>query len=336
VGQHAAQSTLALAFLPFEATVNLDAILRTAWRMLVTHRRLLEWNPSAAREPAKSMWIAPVVASGAIVALALTAAPAFAQAAPILLLWLASPGIAWWVSRPLAHHEPRLSAQESLFLRKLARKTWGFFDTFVGPEDHWLPPDNFQEHPVAAVAHRTSPTNMGLALLANLAAYDFGYLPAGALIARTASTLETMKSLERYEGHFYNWYDTQSLAALKPLYVSAVDSGNLAGHLMTLRQGMLALADDPIVDARWFRGLADTLIASGEDGAGPAPASLERLERDLDAASQSPPATLAAARLALEGLEADSTGWADALIRHFRMLREELASFGPSAPASIA
>ena len=117
---------------------------------------------------------------------------ALAVAGPILSLWLASPVIAWWISRPLARRETRLTAEQTLFLRKLARKTWAFFETFVGPEDHWLPPDNYQEHPAAAVAHRTSPTNMGLALLSNLSAYDFGYLSAGKLIERTVNTLTTM------------------------------------------------------------------------------------------------------------------------------------------------
>src|SRR5207342_119200 len=124
-------------------------------------------------------------------------------------------------------------AQER-FLRAMARKTWAFFDAHVGPEDNWLPPDNIQEQPVAIVAHRTSPTNMGLALLANLAAYDFGFVSAQRLVERTADTLGTMQGLERHRGHFFNWYDTKSLQPLPPHYVSSVDSGNLAGHLLTL------------------------------------------------------------------------------------------------------
>jgi cyclic beta-1,2-glucan synthetase len=130
---------------------------------------------------------------------------------------------------------------------------------FVGPDDHWLPPDNYQEYRDAAVAHRTSPTNIGLALLANLSAYDFGYLVAGQVLERTANTLNTMDGLERHRGHFYNWYDTQTLQPLPPLYISTVDSGNLAGHLLTLRAGLLALADDRILPAQLFDGLGDTL-----------------------------------------------------------------------------
>ena len=157
---------------------------------------------------------------------------------PTLGLWFASPVIAWWMGRPLARRQARLTAGQTIFLRKLARKTWSFFETFVGPEDHWLSPDNYQEHPVASIGHRTSPTNMGLALPANLSACDFGYISAGQLIERTANAFRSMEALERHRGHFYNWYDTRSLQPLLPMYVSTVDSGNLAGHLLTLRPGL--------------------------------------------------------------------------------------------------
>ncbi len=154
--------------------------------------------------------------------------------------------------------EARLTDPQLLFLRKLSCKTWAFFETFVSKDDNWLPPDNFQEHPVAVVAHRTSPTNMGLALLANLSAYDFGYISAGKLIERSALALHTMEGLERYHGHFYNWYNTQSLEPLYPLYISSVDSGNLAGHLLTLRNGLCGLADEPVLSKRWLDSLKDT------------------------------------------------------------------------------
>ena len=164
--------------------------------MLITHRRLLEWNPSSGPDrnsrtdlagSCRTMWIAPVIAAAAAISLALLRPAALVVAVPILGLWFASPAIVWWISRPLARREAKLTTEQTLFLRKISRKTWAFFETFVGPEDHWLPPDNFQEHPSAVVAHRTSPTNMGLALLANLSAYDFGYISAGKLIERTAN-----------------------------------------------------------------------------------------------------------------------------------------------------
>ena len=205
------------------------------------------------------MWFAPFLAVAMVIYLALSNPAALGAAGPLLVLWFASPVIAWWISRPLTHREARLTAGQLLFLRKLSRKTWAFFETFVGPEDNWLPPDNYQEYRAAMVAHRTSPTNMGLALLANLSAYDFGYIPAGQLIERTENALRTMEALDRHRGHFYNWYDTQSLKPLQPKYVSTVDSGNLAANLLTLRQGLLALPDHKIVHARLFGGLSDTL-----------------------------------------------------------------------------
>ena len=323
--RHMAQAAFTLACLPYEAFFSLDAILRTAGRMLFTRTRLLEWKASSEPdgEPSyRAMWIGPATAIAAAFWLAVAMPVALAVAAPILLLWLASPAIAWWVSRPLGRRESRLTADQTAFLRSAARKTWAFFETFVGPEDHWLPPDNFQEHPVAVVAHRTSPTNMGLALLANLSAYDFGYLTAGALIERTDNALSTMRSLDRHQGHFYNWYDTRSLKPLPPLYVSSVDSGNLACHLLTLRPGLLALADDSILAPRCFEGLRDTAALAADAG----------LQADVEAACESPPATALAAlaileRLAARAAEMTANPWAQALARQCQAALDELTHF---------
>ena len=219
---------------------------------------------------------------------ALIISRSLAHTVPLVCL----PVVAWWISLPLARREARLTADQTTFLRKLSRKTWAFFETFVGPEDHFLPPDNFQEHPAAVIAHRTSPTNMGLALLANLTAYDFGYIPAGQLIERTANALRTMQVLERYRGHFYNWYDTQSLQPLPPLYISSVDSGNLAGHLLTLRQGLLAISDDRIMGSRVFEGISDTLRVL-EDMAGKNASAPTRATEKIAEARNRCPAHLA-------------------------------------------
>ena len=200
-GRRFIQAALSLVTLPHEAFYSLDAVLRTLARLLLTHRRLLEWNPSGDQERRsrtglgasfRSMWSAPALAAVAATFIAATHPAAAAVAGPILILWLASPAIAWWISLPLARREARLSAEQTRFLGRLARRTWAFFETFVGPDDHWLPPDNYQEYRQASLAHRTSPTNMGLALLANLSAHDFGYIPAGLLVERTAHALETM------------------------------------------------------------------------------------------------------------------------------------------------
>ncbi|MDP2974631.1 MAG: hypothetical protein Q8N45_00310, partial [Anaerolineales bacterium] len=221
-------------------------------------------------------------------------------------------------------------------------------------EDNWLPPDNYQEHPVAAVAHRTSPTNMGLALLANLSAHDFGYISTGQLIKRTENTFQTMKKLERYRGHFYNWYDTQSLKPLSPLYISTVDSGNLAGHLLTLRPGLLALPDQKIVGARLFEGLSDTLMILVEilaDTTGVVtPVGLDQLQKHLESALKSPPTTLMATRLCLDhlalsaaeviaGIAADHENpagwWARAFARQCRDALHELTFLAPSTAPGI-
>ena len=146
-----------------------------------------------------------------------------------------------WLSQPIKLIQSKLDKGQLRFLHRTARKTWDFFDTFMTADNHWLPPDNYQEAPVEALARRTSPTNIGLALLANLTAYDFGYITMDELLKRTDDTIQTLLKLERYRGHFYNWYSTETLTPLIPRYISSVDSGNLAGHLLTLRQGLLEL-----------------------------------------------------------------------------------------------
>jgi cellobiose phosphorylase len=357
-GRHFSQASFTLVCLPYEALFSLEAMVRTLVR-LVTHRRLLEWNPSGdgahqrgsdLAASLRSMWIAPAISVAVLISLALRRPSAVSAAGPILVLWMASPAIAWWISRPLAHRRANLSADRTIFLRKLARKIWMFFETFVGAEDHWLPPDNFQEPGGAKIAHRTSPTNMGLALLSGLSAYDFGYIPAGQLITRTASAFDTMEALERHRGHFYNWYDTQTLAPLPPLYISTVDTGNLAGHLLTLRAGLLTIPDHKIVGTRWFEGLNDTLrVLAGADGSAKA-IRLPQLHADLDSLCDARPTTLPAARLRLErlttsvaevmaGLDDDPDGearfWAGALARQCQGALDELTFLAPWTSLSV-
>ena len=369
--KHFAQAAFTLACLPYEAFFSLDAIVRTVGRMLFTHRRLLEWMPSGdlngnSRRDGdlarfcRRMWVAPAVATAAAIYLTISRPAAWGAAGPILGLWFASPVIAWWISRPLARRAARLTTAQTVFLRKLSRKTWKYFETFVGPEDHWLPPDNYQQRPVARLGHRTSPTNIGLALLANLSAYDFGYISAGQLIERTAKAFDTMEMLERYRGHFYNWYDTESLKPLLPMYISTVDSGNLVGHLLTLRPGLLAIPDQKILGARLFEGLNDTLgvllDVAREDVAGTDvaregdPVQLTRLQKDLKSACDSPPASLAEARRSLGRLaesaaqfassltadsESEAMWWATAFARQCQSALDELTFLVPVALEEI-
>lgn len=257
-----------MAVLPYETYRYTHAILLTNWRMIFTGKKLLEWTPSAQTSHYSkntilsnyiSMWIGPVVAAVCTVLFLYSNYSAFYVASPILILWLISPALAWRLSIPEEEEGTELTELQTLFLHKSARKTWSFFQQFVNAEENWLPPDNLQEHPDLVIAHRTSPTNIGLALLANLAAYDFGYIPAGEFVTRSNNTLQTMLRMDRYKGHFYNWYDTTTLLTLQPRYVSTVDSGNLLGNLLTLKQGFISLPNEPVFNYRSFEGIRTTV-----------------------------------------------------------------------------
>jgi cellobiose phosphorylase len=285
------QILLTLAFLPYDVFVSVDAIGRTLLRLLATRRRLLEWQTSSdsGQSPGGSlggyylrMWMAPLTALAAGGLLALMHPAQLFCALPLLAAWLAAPWIAWWISQPIEAATLDLSAEQLGFLRITARKTWYYFESFVTAQENWLPPDNFQERPTPTIASRTSPTNIGLALLANLAARDFGYLSTGGLMQRTQDTLATLQRLERYHGHLFNWYETRTLKTLLPLYVSSVDSGNLAGHLLTLGSGLRELGDAAIFSPVAFGGIRDTVAILKEFGR--ESATLAQLDRELAAA----------------------------------------------------
>ena len=252
--------------LPYEAYLTADAIIRTLWRIFISRKHLLQWNPYSNQKNQKSlrqfytsMWFAPLFAIAIFIYLGYASALGLVIVLPLLALWLLAPFAAWFISRPSLVRYEDLSTAQKLNLRMLARKTWAFFETFVTAEDNWLPPDNYQEEPVERIAHRTSPTNIGMALLSNLTAYDFGYITAGQLIERTSNTLHTVQNMEKYRGHLFNWYDTQTLTPMAPRYISTVDSGNLAGHLITLKQGLLTIAEKKIAGTTFFEGLIDSL-----------------------------------------------------------------------------
>ncbi|MEP6512869.1 MAG: glucoamylase family protein, partial [Parafilimonas sp.] len=273
---HFTQHLIDFICLPYEALLYSDAILRTNWRMLITHKKLLEWNPSSnlrnknyknVPETYRAMWFVPFFTSSVFIYLIIYSPLTLIIVIPVLILWMISPFISWWISQQFPRREIILSNDQTIFLRILARKIWAFFENFVGLEDNWLPPDNYQEQPVERIAHRTSPTNIGLSLLSNLSAYDFGYITAAQLIARTTNTFSTLQAMERYKGHFYNWYDTRSLTPLFPRYISTVDSGNLAGHLITLKQGLLSVPDNKIISEKVFEGLLDATRVLAEKAA---------------------------------------------------------------------
>ncbi len=278
----AARAGLQLAFMANDACERLHAIGITLVRLGVTRRRLLEWETTAASAARGGPALLPAFVSGMkcspLLAIALVGAvlvlrpDALPPALPILGLWLVAPWIAFALSRPMARRRAPLTPDDAAYLLDVARKTWRYFDTFVTTENHDLPPDNVQiaAEPALSpsngpalspsnglmIAHRTSPTNIGLGLLATLAAHDLGFIDQAALVQRVDATLTTVERLERFEGHLLNWYDTRTLAPLPPAYVSTVDSGNLAGALLTLSVGLRDLA--PSLAAR-ANALFDTI-----------------------------------------------------------------------------
>ncbi|CAN5922791.1 glucoamylase family protein [soil metagenome] len=340
-----------LACIPYDAVISLEAILRTALRLLVTRRKLLQWRTmSDAHRGARtglvgayiSMWTCPVAALGIGSALVLHAPEALILASPVLALWLIAPAISAWLSAPVVPARPHLSTSDVAFLGMVARRTWRFFETYVSAEDNWLPPDNFQEDPPSGVAHRTSPTNIGLSLLANLTAYDFGYLPASDVIARITATFATLDRMQRYRGHFYNWYDTVSLEPLRPMYVSTVDSGNLTGHLLTLASGLEELETHPVVRAELVTGLVNTLDVAAEllTASPEATRAIAKLRAGISPVSRTPSVVyaqlqkLAADARSLEkivapGGQAETTWWALALVTQCAAAITELTTMLP-------
>jgi cyclic beta-1,2-glucan synthetase len=253
-----AQAVLTATFLAYHAYEMVHAILLTLVRMVVTQRRLLEWETAAAAAAraaglrgrgGKRVFLAEMIASPAtaalLVPLVLAGRPgAVGVAFPFLALWAAAPLLAYWLSQPARIRGRDLDEAERAYLRRIARRTWRYFETFVGPQDHWLPPDNYQEAPGPVVAHRTSPTNIGMGLLSTLAAHDLGYIRTPELVTRLEGALSSLEAMERHEGHLLNWYDSANLAPLHPRYVSTVDSGNLAGALLILGEGLRRMACD--------------------------------------------------------------------------------------------
>jgi cyclic beta-1,2-glucan synthetase len=226
------------------ALLSLDAIVRALWRMLVSHRLLLQWTTAAAAEAAASVTLAQSARQhlrtmiGAIVlgGLLLVLSPHFILSSVLALLWLATPLAIWQVSRAGRTSRIALDDDDRAYLVCVARDTWRLFERHVGADDHFLPPDNLQTVPQTMLARRTSPTNIGLYLLSCACARQFGWLGTVDLVERIEATLATLATLARHRGHFLNWYDTSTALPLNPQYVSTVDSGNLSGHLLAVAE----------------------------------------------------------------------------------------------------
>ena len=335
------QGLLSLAMLPYEAALAVDAIARTLVRMLWTHRRLLEWRTAADADADheasgklpgfyRAMVVSPLAAVLVAVACIVAGGPdSLAAATPWLTAWLLAPLIAWWISLPLPPPTVRLAPAQQAFLASTARRTWRYFEEYVTASTNWLPPDNVQMNGDLVIAARTSPTNIAMALLSDLAACDFGWLSVGQLAERVDRTFVTLGNLERHRGHLLNWYDIHTLAPLLPRYVSTVDSGNLVGSLLVLAGGLEELAEASVPPPRLFIGLEETRRAAAEalaaapvirewkpvaqtDGAA---LSAELLARPVTVSSAAAvlPRVIAAARSA--ACDAESSWWAESLAR---------------------
>jgi len=251
-----ADVALRTTFVAHSAYLMADAIIRTLYRLTVSHRDLLEWRTAAQAKSSpdtlgyyiRLMWPALAIAVFGFLMPLLFESKALPIAVPFAFIWFFSPLIAWLVSRSAKPQDTlEVRSSDKGDLRRFARRTWRYFETFTTEEQNYLPPDNFQEDPFPVVAPRTSPTNIGVYLLSVIAARDFGWIGFDDTLKRLDQTLTTVEKMEKYRGHLYNWYDTTSLKPLMPLYVSSVDSGNLAGHLVTLSSALEEWAEAPSV-----------------------------------------------------------------------------------------
>ena len=262
------QIGLMLAFAPYQAFLMANAILKTLARVLVTKKNLLEWVTAADMELAlkndltgyyRRMWFSPLYGL-LILALSFHLKAGYAWLGVALcILWLVAPLIAFNISKTADYGKKALDKRHSNELRLLARKTWCYFDEFAGEEENYLPADNYQHEPYKGAAHRTSPTNIGLLLVSNLAARDMGYISTVSLLDRIENTMNTIDKMQKWNGHLFNWYNTTTLDVLHPKFVSTVDSGNFAGYLMVLEEGLKQYSHKPVYDAVLTEGLFDLL-----------------------------------------------------------------------------
>ncbi len=269
VGHDLLRVLVEASLLPYQAWLAMDAIARVWYRRCISHQGLLEWTSAQAmhnKAQAKIKRFLLSMSLASVFSMLLGWVVVYRQpanfwvAGPWLMLWLLSPMIGWLLIRRPHVKLPQylLPEEDRQYLRKVARRTWRYFSDFVNEETHWLPPDNYQVSHKHGLAMRTSPTNIGLYLVSVLSAHEFGYLTVDEITKKLIRTMETCRNLEHHEGHLLNWYDIQTLAPLKPRYVSTVDSGNLLGALWTLDRGLESLIQAPVLDAQAFAGLYDT------------------------------------------------------------------------------
>ncbi len=268
------QLIMSIVFLPYQSVMAVGAICTTLYRVLFSKKKMLEWVTSDDSERLLSNTLisyiqsmGPSLSLGLIMVLLSYLSKLEDMVLAILLagIWLTSPVIAYFISKNREEKDEQLKPEAYLELRKIMRRTWRYFEEFANEKNSWLAPDNFQEEPNRGIAYRTSPTNIGLGLLATLTARDMGYIGTVKMIDLLGKTISTIENMEKWHGHLYNWYDTRSCETLRPRYISTVDSGNFVGYLTTLEQGLRGFFQQTVVDPAYVRGIEDTLANAASD-----------------------------------------------------------------------
>jgi cyclic beta-1,2-glucan synthetase len=265
LGNTAEQCFYAASFLPFKAVQMTDAVVRTLYRLIISHKRLLEWETAAATESrlGRSRWSLlrdlSVCSIVAVTIFFLIDNSAKLAAAPWLCMWLIAPIVGHLISLPRKHRVTQIQNADRDWLAEIASGTWAYFEQFVNPEGNWLPPDNVQDYPREKVAFRISPTNEGLFLVSGLVARRMGFIGLESLVELWEKNLASWKSLDQLHGHHFNWYETSDLRALHPYYVSTVDSGNLMACYFTLCEGIAGVGEQPLIDAKLASGARASL-----------------------------------------------------------------------------
>jgi cellobiose phosphorylase len=261
------QIMLIVSFIPYQAFLMLDAIIITLFRVLISKRNLLEWQSAEFVEKSSSnsfivylkrMWIAPIMGLLVLYFSFFSSLGVIAYNLVVAGLWISSPYLAYCISLKLPEYSKDiLKNEEKTYLRKISRRIYAYYEDFVNEENNYLAPDNYQEKPFKGVAHRTSPTNIGMGLTSSIAAYDLGYITMAEFVDRVELILNSMKTLKKVNGHYLNWYDTRTKEPLWPRYVSTVDSGNLLGNLWVLKQAMRELKNNKVIRTKEVVSLND-------------------------------------------------------------------------------
>ena len=271
------QIVLIISFIPYQAFLMLDAIIITLYRICISRKKLLEWQSAEFVEKNSSndfrgylrrMWISPIMGLLVLYLSFYSNFGVITYNLVIAALWIASPYVAYFISIKRSENKITLKNEEKTYLRKISRRIYAYYEDFVNEENNYLAPDNYQEKPFKGVAHRTSPTNIGMGLTSNIVAYDLGYITMTEFVDKTELILNNMKDLKKVNGHYLNWYNTKTKEPLWPRYVSTVDSGNLLSDLWVLKQAMQELKHNKVIRVKEIASLSDIYkIIEDEDPA---------------------------------------------------------------------